>query len=338
MNVTIVGAGLAGSWLAWWLVQEGCSVHVVDTLNPSSSSHVAAGLINPITGPRYQGTWQGASLLPWMAKAYASVELATGVNAIKHTRLRRVIRDEASMQRVQQRVLDKEYHWMDLQVIPAGTRDGIPLPYGAVDVAAYIVNTTAFLEATWNWLRENGRVNRTQVENPLVPPSDVTVWCTGWHAATDERWSWLPFAPVRGDILDVHIPGISIDYVLTGGVWVVPQGDNHYRLGSTYDWDRLDTVAYPDMREKLLQLAHEMLGTADIAVVNHRVGIRPAVLPRRPVAGRHPTEACHYILNGLGTKGASLAPWVAKQLARNLVHGEALHSEIDIQQYWKYHV
>jgi glycine oxidase len=331
--VTIVGGGLAGSWLAWWLVHNGCSVSLIDSNEPSTSSLVAAGLVNPITGPRYQATWQGATLLPWMADAYRSVERATGAAILRETRLWRVIRDADSLRRVRQRLNDGEYDWMNLRLVGAGSHHGIDMPFGAVDVQAYTVNTIAFVDAIQQWLQHNGATVFTRAVAHNEDLLSTTVWATGWHAARDNRWRWLPFSPVRGDILDVSIPDLDLPHVVTGRVWIVPQGGNLYRLGATYDWDRLDSVPHDVFRNELLDAAAALLGPRPIHVLRHAVGIRPAVLPRRPIVGQHPAEPNHYILNGLGTKGASLAPWAANALANHLAHGTALPVEIDIAHY-----
>jgi len=52
IDFLIVGQGLAGSLLAWELIQRGCSVLVVDK-GEENASQVAAGLINPVTGIRF---------------------------------------------------------------------------------------------------------------------------------------------------------------------------------------------------------------------------------------------------------------------------------------------
>jgi hypothetical protein len=41
------------------------------------------------------------------------------------------------------------------------------------------------------------------------------------------------------------------------------------------------------------------------------------------------------ILNGMGTKGCSLAPLFAKELAENLVYGKTLNPEADINRFRK---
>ena len=48
---TIVGGGLAGCTLAWALHKRGRAVKIVDRGDLVTSTKVAAGIVNPITGP-----------------------------------------------------------------------------------------------------------------------------------------------------------------------------------------------------------------------------------------------------------------------------------------------
>ena len=50
IDFLIIGQGLAGTVLAWNLIQRGRSVIVLDREDESTSSKVAAGLINPFVG------------------------------------------------------------------------------------------------------------------------------------------------------------------------------------------------------------------------------------------------------------------------------------------------
>jgi glycine/D-amino acid oxidase-like deaminating enzyme len=51
--------------------------------------------------------------------------------------------------------------------------------------------------------------------------------------------------------------------------------------------------------------------------------------------GTHPAHKNVAILNGMGSKGCSLAPFFAKQLADNLVHGKKILPEADILRFRK---
>ncbi len=49
VDVLIVGQGLSGTWLGWWLHKTGLSFKIIDQSNKNSASRRAAGLINPVT-------------------------------------------------------------------------------------------------------------------------------------------------------------------------------------------------------------------------------------------------------------------------------------------------
>ena len=64
IDFLIIGQGLAGTVLAWNLIQRGRSVIVLDREDESTSSKVAAGLINPITGRYLTKSWRADETLP----------------------------------------------------------------------------------------------------------------------------------------------------------------------------------------------------------------------------------------------------------------------------------
>ena len=51
-DTLIIGQGLAGSLLAWRLTQQQQRVLILADPTQQSASHMAAGLINPVTGKR----------------------------------------------------------------------------------------------------------------------------------------------------------------------------------------------------------------------------------------------------------------------------------------------
>ena len=74
-------------------------------------------------------------------------------------------------------------------------------------------------------------------------------------------------------------------------------------------------------------------------IVNQTIGIRPAMRDRRPVVGSHPDYKRIYIINGLGTKGSSLAPYCVTQLVKYMLNGENVDKEIHIKRFiWKWFI
>ena len=72
-EVLIVGQGLAGTWLSWWLHQAGVSFHVIDKPDRDGASMRAAGLINPVTGRRMVTTWMIDELMPFAFHSYGEM-------------------------------------------------------------------------------------------------------------------------------------------------------------------------------------------------------------------------------------------------------------------------
>jgi glycine/D-amino acid oxidase-like deaminating enzyme len=70
-------------------------------------------------------------------------------------------------------------------------------------------------------------------------------------------------------------------------------------------------------------------------ILDHRAAIRPANLERRPFVGLHPHYPSLGILNGMGTKGCSLAPWFARELANHLLLGTPIHPQADMARFTK---
>ena len=70
-------------------------------------------------------------------------------------------------------------------------------------------------------------------------------------------------------------------------------------------------------------------------MLEHRAGLRPATLERRPFCGLHPLYPEIGILNGMGTKGCSLAPFFANQFAEFLVNGTAIAADADVSRFKK---
>jgi len=50
-KLTIVGGGLAGCSLGWYLKNKGYDFKIIDPSEEVTSTLIAAGIINPITGP-----------------------------------------------------------------------------------------------------------------------------------------------------------------------------------------------------------------------------------------------------------------------------------------------
>jgi len=114
----------------------------------------------------------------------------------------------------------------------------------------------------------------------------------------------------------------------------MPIGDNHYKVGATFN--HVDKTSIPSIegREELVAKLKKVLAVP-YTIVDQAAGIRPAVKDRRPMVGIHPQFNNLAILNGLGTRGVMIAPTVAKQLFNHLENNGLLDPETDIKRFEK---
>ena len=85
-------------------------------------------------------------------------------------------------------------------------------------------------------------------------------------------------------------------------------------------------------KEELLRKLGRLI-SCPFKVIDQVAGIRPTVKDRRPLVGSHSTFSNLHVLNGLGTRGVMIGPYVAKQFFDFIENKMPLEKEIDIKRF-----
>jgi glycine/D-amino acid oxidase-like deaminating enzyme len=189
------------------------------------------------------------------------------------------------------------------------------------------------------------RAERFVAEELTVEPTRVqyrdiearwAIFCDGIESMQNEYFSRLPFAPNKGEVLVVEAPGLALPdaMVFKKGMSLIPWKEGLFWVGSSYEWSFTDAGPTAAFRERTEAVLKEWL-RAPFRVVDHIAAVRPATLERRPFVGFHPLYPAVGILNGMGTKGCSLAPYFARQLVQLMVSGVAIQADADILRFRK---
>ena len=325
----IVGQGLAGTVLAWTLEREGVDFEIIDRGHSQATSAIGAGIINPITGQRIVKSWRVDEFLPLARTVYCELERALACPLVTEMRIRRLFRDE------RERVIfaDKSARGELAPYAGKAETDGFWIE-GAmrVDLAGLIA------AARRRWLAQ-GRVK----EETITPRDarrryDLTIFCTG--AAEDDHpdFRLASLKRAKGEILTLRLartatqPGV----ILNRGHWLLPLDERHLKVGATFEPDVSDLNPSAEAREELAASAKDLLGTDQpFDVVAQEVGLRVTTLDRHPVVGRAPHDLRCGMFNGLGSKGALLAPYLAWQWFNHLTEGVPFDPSVDIARFWK---
>lgn len=341
----IVGQGLAGSLLAYRLLKAGKNVLVIDKDEANTSSKVAAGIYNPITGKRLLKSWMADELFNGLEDFYQSLEKELDQSFLHATGIYRPFLN-----------IEEQNDWMSKSADPAlkpivkkvDTQSTDPkylkddfgginvLKSGFVEVEKLVAAFKVFFERHHVYLKASLNPKDIQFDQHGVIWSDYRaeklIFCGGVSEMNNPFWSWLPFNPVKGEILLGKLSFVA-KQVLNRGVFILPACDGIAKIGSTYQWKDLNNEITLQAKEELLAKTDALIKVKP-EIVGQVAGVRPAIVDRRPILGLHPEYKHIAIFNGLGTKGVSLAPYFSKMMADFLIDGQSILEEVKAERFF----
>lgn len=338
----IVGQGLAGSLLAWHLLEAGRRVLVVDRDEDDTSSKVAAGLVTPLAGSRFHLPDGLGERLDYARSFYWRLEERSGRPLFHHRRIIRLFRGEDEARLWRDRLADGHPRY-DRFHAPLVLEPGrLHAPFGGFEMKeGGWLDVPAFLEYTRQVLLERASyaIASLNPDDLSVGPSGVqwknvsaagVIFCQGWRGAQNRFFDWIPMRPTGGDILDLEIPELAGDpRIVNAGGWLLPLGGSRFRAGATYHHGAPAPPLEMAREEILAKIA--ILTPALPRVTGHRRALRPTIRRSQVFVGTHPARPCLAYFNGLGSKGTLNGPWHAKILAGHLLHGTPLPAECDVR-------
>ena len=344
-DVLIVGQGLAGTWLSWWLHQAGVSFQIIDTPNQGGASIRAAGLINPVTGRRMVMTWMIDELLPFAFNSYGELGNFLDESFIQEVSLIDLFPSVQMLQAFQKRIEeDNTYLYPGEHREKYSTWFRYDFGWGAVKPCA-LVDVENLLARWRDWLKKKELLIESVFEVSDLQTQDLAIeysgtryrcviFCDGKSSAQNPFFNKLPFALNKGEGMLVAIDGLPSGLVFKKGMSLVPFRGNIYWLGSSYEW----TFENDQPSENFRKTAEAWLNhnlKLPYTILEHFAAIRPATLERRPFIGFHPLYSRIGMINGLGTKGCSLAPFFAKQLVNKLTGEGNINPLAEINRFEK---
>ena len=318
----VVGQGLAGSLLAWRLYQRGENFIVFDPDNSSAASTVSSGIMNPITGKRFLKTWLADELFPLAKATYCELEVALGTSFFRELPLLKIVEHIQEQNDLAALATEASYTpFFTLRSFQKLDEEKVANPHGCLAIGGCAkLDVAVFLKVFRSFLKEKKLLREEFFTVPMaLDSSDKIIYCDGAAAATSAHFfSYLPWLPAKGEYLLLHIPDFFPDYIVKGATTISPTAEkNIYYAGATYEWNFPHANPTPEKRAEITQAVSKML-SCNFEIAHHGAGIRPALQGRKPFVGIHPKYTHIFSLNGMGTKGVSLAPYFATKLT-NLV-------------------
>lgn len=345
VDYIIVGLGLAGIAFCEQLKDANKSFIVYDK-GGDGASRIAAGLYNPVILKRYTLPWKAIEQLDLAIPYFKNIEERLQANFIHKMPVQKVffsIEDQnnwfaASDKPELERFISPELIPDTNTYIKAPYNYGEVLGTGRIDIKElqrvyqeYLETENAFAKAAFDHseieIIENGVLYKGIKAKKIV-------FAEGYGMKVNPYFQTLPLVGNKGEYLIIKAPELRLTAAIKTSFFIVPLGNDLYKVGATFNWADKDTIPSNEARKELIDKLSGLI-SCDYEIVDQEVGMRPTVGDRRALLGIHPEYSQLALFNGLGTRGIMMSPMLAQYLFDYLENNIALPKEIDIKRFSK---
>lgn len=341
----IVGAGIAGLCFSDFSLKNNKTITVIDN-QTRTSSKIAGGMFNPVVLKRFTSIWNSDEQLALAMPFYKSIEEQLQTKFLYELPIFRKFASveeqnnwfHACDQPTLSHFLNDKISNEKINHINSNFGFGEVYKTGFLDVNNFIISYQKFLKDNNLLQVETFNYNTIDFkENHVIYDGKAyknVVFAEGFSMLNNPYFNYLPLDGTKGELLIVKIPELKLKQIVKSGVFIIPFGNDLYKVGATYNWQDKTDNPTEDAKEELLTGLRELID-CDFEVVQHLAGIRPTVKDRRPLIGTHYKHKQLHLLNGLGTRGVLLGPYLSDLLFSKIEFGIPLDNNVDINRYYK---
>lgn len=348
VDFLIVGQGIAGTNLAFHLLQKQIPFHVFEQplLTPNASS-IAAGIINPITGRKFVKSWMIETLLPHAISTYQQMENLLNSSFLTTMPVLRSLMTQGEFSDWESRLTQSSYLPFMAEKPNIGNASSFlhpPIGYGQVLQSAR-VNTALLITQFKEYLLHHNKISIEpfQYDQVQIHPDYLTyqnfktqhlIFAEGAGIQYNPFFPNDLIRPNKGQVLIIQTPTgtPTLDGVVKQSIFVVPIQPNTYWIGSTNE-NNFQTILPTVQGKEYLVGKLQKVFKPKYILTNHLTGLRATVRDRRPTLGTHPNYPRLHLFNGMGTKGASLAPYWAQHLLDHILANKPLEPAVNYHRF-----
>lgn len=345
LDYLVVGLGLAGISFCEQLEENGKTFHVISDDSQTSSS-VAGGLYNPVVLKRFTLAWRANEQLELAMPFYGKLEkkldvtldyklsVARRFNSIEEQNLWFEAMDKPFLGDF----LSSDIHSNTNPNVDASHGFGTVLKTGRIDTEKLLSTYSAYLAEMKRLTGERFDHRKLHITNESITYKSIRARCIvfaeGFGLKKNPYFNYLPLNGNKGEYVIIEAPELNEEKAIKSSIFCIPLGKNQYKIGANYNRNSTSNKTSKNTRKELLQKMEQFI-KCDYKVIDQVAGVRPTVIDRRPLVGRHPEYYNLYVLNGFGSRGVLIAPYASFELYRFIEEQKPLTSEIDIERFSK---
>lgn len=338
-DILIIGGGLAGSTLAFRAYQNKLTFDWISSSQIPSASSASYGLLNPVNIRNASVVWNANQLIESAKKLYSEISDFVGQSIYKSTSILHTIHSDEEFNFWRQQIETTNlFQFSDGEMYTSSSQlkstRFVKIDHGLV------LDTTSMMILIQKKLNEYFQTKDFNFSDIFISTDFIeyqsnkykkVIFCEGKHGATNPYFSYLPFNPCKGEILEVAL-NEPIEYAIHSNKMLVPNLLGNYFFGSTYSWNDEDFSNTESGIHELEKSLSELVQSDSYSIIQTKAGVRPTVSDRRPLLGWHTEFPNVGILNGLGTKGTMYVAEMSQEIIASL-----FDSNFKFNSHWDIH-
>jgi glycine/D-amino acid oxidase-like deaminating enzyme len=349
VDYIIVGLGIAGISFCEQLEKHQKSYLVIDS-GTNAATKISGGVFNPVVLKRFTIAWKAKGEMARSLLFYKELSNKLKIPILHETSVLRILN---SVQEQNDWIVASDRielsPYLDSQILKNNNPNiNAPFGFGKVKVAGRIF-PSVLLESYRKYLQDGNRLisetfeySALSEEKAKVHYKDIVagkiIFSEGIGGLKNPYFPKGPFVagkeyfiPNKGEYVIIKTQELKLKTLLKGPVYVMPWGDDLYKVGATYKREDLSLEITEESKEIILTKLRKMI-VCDFEVVSQEAGIRPTTKDRKPLLGSLPNNPNKVFFNGLGTHGIMNAPFLAEILFSHLENKQALPEEMNISR------
>lgn len=345
VDYIIVGFGIAGASLCEHLLQRGKDFVVIDDM-ANGATHTAGGVVNPVVLKRFTLAWNAKEFLAYAAQFYQKLETRLSSEFLKNTPVFRIFSN-----------YEEQNQWLvatdKLELSPFLESEvyddqqvfwNNPFGYGKVreafqietkkllyDFGAFLKNDNFYRDEVFDY--HSLEINSNEIRYRDLRTVNI-IFAEGARALSNPFFPKQAILPKKGEYITIHAPKLKLDAVIKGPFFVIPLGEQKYKVGATFAHDDYSEGTSAKGMEQLTKAIQKMI-KVPFEVIHQEMGFRPTVKDRKPILGNLQNFENAYFMNGLGARGLMMAPLLAKILIQYSEEKDLIPDEINIRRFIK---
>ena len=293
-------------------------------------------------------SWNIDLLLPEARNLYQSIEAHFDFKVYHRLPIRRYCQNADDLKRCARRRRNPRYaNVLGDYSEPGEGPNAITDPHGSFEILeGGYVDLPKLIRRMQDYFRNESRLSDHHFDyNELKHTENIwrystieaghVVFCEGTGIQKNPWFRKLPLTPVKGETLILRSKSLNLPpSIYHSTKWLLPYESERFRIGATYDEADVSPSPTSVARNELIEAARTILREDHAFEVEaHLAGLRPSTPDARPFIGEHPSEKGLFVFNGLGSKGASVAPEMSRQLIAHIFDAADLDPQIDCARF-----